>query len=153
MIEDPRGWDESGEPGSIRYREQDLRHFVDPNTGEPAPTLLYVGRFLQFKHVPLLVRAYTRARPRFEAPAPLVIWGGFPGEFEGKHPYAVAREEEVNSVFFVGWRGHDDLPNGLSCADLFVAPSVDEPFGQVYLEAMACGVPVSPRGAAARSPT
>lgn len=142
LIDDPRGWDESGEPGSIRYGEPDLRHFVDPQTGEPVPVLLYVGRFLEFKHVPLLVRAYARARSRFEAPAPLVIWGGFPGEFEGEHPYAVAREEGVDGVFFLGWRGHDDLPNGLACADLLVAPSVDEPFGQVYLEAMACAVPV-----------
>ena len=31
---------------------------------------------------------------------------------------------------------------GLSCADCFVAPSTDEPFGLVYLEAMACELPV-----------
>jgi glycosyltransferase involved in cell wall biosynthesis len=142
LIEDPRGWDESGEPGSIRYTEQDLRHFVRPHTGERAPVLIYVGRFLDFKRVPLLVRAYARARPRFAVPAPLVVWGGFPGELEGEHPCAVARDEGLDGVFFVGWRGHDDLPNGLACADLLVAPSVDEPFGQVYLEAMACGVPV-----------
>ncbi|MCZ6739130.1 MAG: glycosyltransferase, partial [Actinobacteria bacterium] len=48
----------------------------------------------------------------------------------------------VDGVFFVGWRGHEDLPLGFNCADVFVAPSVDEPFGQVYLEAMACELPV-----------
>src|SRR3989304_749592 len=48
----------------------------------------------------------------------------------------------MEGVFFSGWRGHDELPLGLACADLFIGPSVDEPFGQVFLEAMSCGVPV-----------
>ena len=52
--------------------------------------LLFVGRFLDFKRVPLLVRAYAAARERFERRAPLVIWGGFPGEWEGEHPHTVA---------------------------------------------------------------
>ena len=53
-----------------------------------------------------------------------------------------ARSGGSEGVFFTGWRGHDDLPEGLNAADVLVAPSVDEPFGQVYLEAMACGLPV-----------
>ena len=92
--------------------------------------------------MPLLVRAYQRARSSFERPAPLVIWGGYPGEWEGEHPVEVARSGGTEGIFFTGWRGHDDLPEGLNAADVLVAPSVDEPFGQVYLEAMACGVPV-----------
>ena len=49
----------------------------------------------------------------------------------------------MDGVFFSGWRGHDELPLGLSCADVFVAPSVGEPFGLVFLEAMSCSaVPV-----------
>jgi D-inositol-3-phosphate glycosyltransferase len=142
LIEDARGWDEAGEPGNIRYGERDLRAFFDAGSGDPLPVLIYVGRFLDFKRVPLLVRAYARARPRFRVPAPLVIWGGFPGEVEGEHPATVAAEEGVDGVFFTGWRGHDDLPDGLACSDVMVAPSLDEPFGQVYLEAMACGLPV-----------
>jgi D-inositol-3-phosphate glycosyltransferase len=54
----------------------------------------------------------------------------------------VARSGGSEGIFFTGWRGHDDLPDGLNAADVLVAPSVDEPFGQVYLEAMACGLPV-----------
>jgi glycosyltransferase involved in cell wall biosynthesis len=128
--------------GSVRYGADDLAVFADPKTGEANPVLLYVGRFLAFKRVPLLVRAYQRARSRFERPAPLVIWGGYPGEWEGEHPVEVARSGGSEGIFFTGWRGHDELPEGLNAADVLVAPSVDEPFGQVYLEAMACGLPV-----------
>jgi glycosyltransferase involved in cell wall biosynthesis len=142
LVEDPHGWDESGEPGTIRYTDGDLERFVDPGSGEPLPVLLFVGRFLEMKRVPLLVRAYARARERLTVPAPLVIWGGFPKEVEGEHPFAVAREVGAEGIFFVGWRGHDELPEGLTCSDVFVAPSLNEPFGQVYLEAMACGLPV-----------
>ncbi len=142
LVDDPSGWDRSGRPGTVRYSLADLDSFTDARTGEAAPVLLYVGRFLGFKRVPLLVRAFGRARTRFLRPAPLVIWGGAPGEWEGEHPHDVAVSEGIPDVLFVGWRGHDELPMGLSCSDLLVAPSVDEPFGQVYLEAMACGLPV-----------
>ena len=138
LVEDPRGWDESGEPGSIRYSEADIEALADPE----APVLLFVGRFLDFKRVPLLVRAYAAARERFERRAPLVIWGGFPGEWEGEHPHTMASELGVPDVFLSGWRGHDDLARGLPCCDVMVAPSHNEPFGQVFLEAMAAGVPV-----------
>ena len=144
LVRDPRGWDEAScTPGGVRYREDEVADaFFDAQTGAARPVLMYVGRFLGFKRVPLLVRAYARARARMSIPAPLVIWGGAPGEWEGEHPHTVATREGVEGIFFAGWRGHAELPLGLACADCFVAPSVDEPFGLVYLEAMACGLPV-----------
>jgi glycosyltransferase involved in cell wall biosynthesis len=143
LVTDPHGWDEtSGTPGSVRYEEREvLDAFFEPS-GRPRPVLMFVGRFLDFKRVPLLIRAYARARARMTVPAPLVIWGGMPGEWEGEHPHTVATREGVEGVFFSGWRGHDELPLGLSCASCFVAPSTNEPFGLVYLEAMASGLPV-----------
>src|SRR4051794_7004644 len=144
LVRDPRGWDEeTRRPGSIRYSEREVVDaFFDPATAEPRPVLIFVGRFLGFKRVPLLVRAYARVRAHMTVPAPLVIWGGAPGEWEGEHPHTVAERLGVDGVFFAGWRGHADLPRGLASADCFVAPSTDEPFGLVYLEAMAAGLPV-----------
>jgi glycosyltransferase involved in cell wall biosynthesis len=138
LVDDPRGWDESGVVGSVRYTETDLAAFADPDV----PVLIFVGRFTEQKRVPLLMRAYARARREYGLRAPLLVWGGFPVEFEGEHPVSVVRSEGIDGVFFTGWRGHEELPTGLGCADVFVSPSVNEAFGQVFIEAMACGLPV-----------
>jgi glycosyltransferase involved in cell wall biosynthesis len=94
------------------------------------------------KRLSLLLRAYARVRSRLGVVAPLIIWGGHPGEWEGEHPYSVVTRERIDGVFFVGWRGHEELRVGLNCADLLVVPSVGEAFGSVSLEAMSAGLPV-----------
>ncbi len=146
LLEEPQGWDESGAPGSVRYTEADLERFRTAS-GQFKPLLMYVGRFLDFKRVPLLLEAVADVSGRFEQgpdwpPFNLLIWGGMPGEWEGRHPYSVARQLGLTNVFFTGWLPHDLLSKGLNLADVFVAPSYYEPFGQVFLEAMAAGVPV-----------
>lgn len=143
LVDEPRGWEESGRPGTIGYTDDDIdSFFLDRDTAEMLPVLLFVGRFLDFKRVPLLVRSYAALREVLGPHAPpLVIWGGYPGEWEGEHPHTVATSLGIDGVFFAGWRGHEDLVVGFNCADVFVAPSVDEPFGRVYLDAMACGLP------------
>jgi glycosyltransferase involved in cell wall biosynthesis len=136
LVEEPHGWREGGEPGSIAYAESDLDAFRD------GPALLYVGRYTQVKRIPLLIRAYARARERFPVRAPLVLLGGYPGEFEGEHPQRVIEQTGAEDVFLAGWRGHEDLATGLNAADVVVLPSVHEQFGQVLIEGMACGLPV-----------
>ena len=138
LVDDPQGWDTSGRPGTIRYSQADLGAFV--HAGSPRPVLLFVGRFTAVKRLPLLLRAYARVTQRLGPIAPLLVWGGYPGEWEGRHPCELGGRQE--GVFFVGWRGHDELPLGFACADLLVVPSVGEAFGSVYLEAMAAGLPV-----------
>jgi glycosyltransferase involved in cell wall biosynthesis len=103
--------------------------------------LLYVGRYTEVKRIPLMIRAYARARERFGRRAPLVLLGGYPGEWEGEHPLEVIRETGAEDVFLAGWRGHEDLPDGLNAADATVLASVHEQFGQVLVEGMACGLP------------
>jgi D-inositol-3-phosphate glycosyltransferase len=140
LVDEPLGWDESGRPGSIRYSLADLSAFIDSRGLRPV--LLYVGRFTAIKRLALLLRAYARVRAELGPVAPLLIWGGHPGEWEGEHPYSLVTRERIDGVFFVGWRGHEDLRLGLGCADLMVAPSAGEAFGAVYLEAMCAGLPV-----------
>jgi glycosyltransferase involved in cell wall biosynthesis len=137
LVAEPRGWDESGVVGSVRYTHDQLAAFADPEV----PVLIFVGRFTEQKRLPLLLRAYSRARRDHGLRAPLLVWGGFPGEWEGEHPLDVVRETGDPDVFLAGWHGHEDLPDGLNAADLLVLPSVHEQFGAVIVEAMACGLP------------
>jgi glycosyltransferase involved in cell wall biosynthesis len=145
LVDEAQGWDETGLPGSVRYEPSDLRRFTD-GTGNLKPLAMFVGRFLDFKRVPLLVRAVSLANEKAGDPDDpafnLLVWGGMPGEWEGEHPHTVARSLGLSNVFFSGWLPHDVLSQGLDLADLLVAPSYNEPFGQVYIEAMATGLPV-----------
>lgn len=140
LVDDPQGWTETGPPGTLAYTDADLDRLLGPD--DDATVLLFVGRFLGFKRVPALVRAFARARERFTRPGSLVIWGGHPGEWEGEHPVTVAEEVGAEGIYFTGWRGHDDLPSGLAACDALVVPSVEDPYPQVPLEAMAVGLPV-----------
>jgi glycosyltransferase involved in cell wall biosynthesis len=135
LVEEPRGWRPGGDAGSVAYEEDQLDAFRD------GPVLLYVGRYTEVKRVPLMIRAYARAREEFGRRAPLVLLGGYPGEWEGEHPLETIRDCGAKDVFLAGWRGHDDLPDGLNASDAVVLASVHEQFGQVLVEGMACGLP------------
>jgi D-inositol-3-phosphate glycosyltransferase len=146
LVDEPQGWDESGVPGTVRYTAADLERFTT-RSGQLKPLAMFVGRFLDFKRVPLLVEAVARVNQMFEKsgdwpPFNLLVWGGMPGEWEGQHPYTLARQLGLPNVFFTGWLPHAVLSKGLNLADVFVAPSHYEPFGQVFLEAMATRLPV-----------
>ncbi|MFF3786282.1 glycosyltransferase family 4 protein [Streptomyces sp. NPDC001933] len=141
LVTDPQGWGPGQTPGTIRYTDQDLERLRD-SQGRLRPLLLWVGRFLDFKRVPVLLEAFAALRTRMDPAPALLMWGGYPGEYEGTHPADLAARLGIQEdVYFAGWRGHEELPTGLNCADLFVAPAVNEPFGMVYVEAMASGTP------------
>jgi D-inositol-3-phosphate glycosyltransferase len=140
LVDDARGWDETGRPGSVSYGEADLDGLLGPD-GDAA-VLVFVGRFTAAKRVPVLVEAFARARARANRPVSLLVWGGHPGEWEGEHPVTVSRRVGDDGVFFAGWRGHEDLPEGLAACDALVMPSVNDSYPQTPLEAMAVGLPV-----------
>jgi glycosyltransferase involved in cell wall biosynthesis len=70
-----------------------------------------------------------------------VLLGGFPGEWEGEHPQEAIARTGVENVFLAGWHSHAQLPNFLNASDALVHASVNEQFGQVIVEGMACGLP------------
>jgi glycosyltransferase involved in cell wall biosynthesis len=119
----------------VAYAPHLLRSFAQ------GPVLLYVGRFTAVKRLGLLITAYNRAQASFAVPAPLVLLGGFPGEWEGEHPLDTIQRTGARDVFLAGWHDHDELPDIFAASDVVVLPSVREQFGQVLVEGMACGLP------------
>ena len=135
LVQEPQGWAPGGQAGSVAYDEADLAAFAE------GPVLLYVGRYTAVKRIGLLIRAHARAAERFATRAPLVLLGGFPGEWEGEHPVQAIEAAGARDVFLAGWHDHAELPDFLNASDLVVLPSVREQFGQVLVEGMACGLP------------
>jgi glycosyltransferase involved in cell wall biosynthesis len=136
----PNGYDPDNFARRKIDRDAVWRGLLGTDFGD-APVLLYVGRFTEVKRLPLLIEAYELARPGFNTRAPLVLVGGFPGEWEGEHPREAILRVGARDVHLAGWHEHEDLPDILSAADVIVLPSVREQFGQVLVEGMACGLP------------
>jgi glycosyltransferase involved in cell wall biosynthesis len=135
LVEGPQGWRPGLPPGSVAYEEADLEALN-------GTVLLYTGRFTEVKRLPLLLEAYVLARMRFEGPTALVLLGGYPGEWEGEHPIETIERLGLSDAFLAGWHSHAELPDFFNAADLLVHASVNEQFGQVLVEAMACALPV-----------
>jgi glycosyltransferase involved in cell wall biosynthesis len=135
LVEAPQGWRPEAEPGTVRYRAEDVAPLAD------VPILVAVGRFTAVKRLPLLIRAFERMRRESGRRAALVLVGGHPGEWEGEHPLEVVESVGARDVFLAGWHPHAALPRFMNAADALVLASVREQFGLVLVEGMACGLP------------
>ena len=101
-------------------------------TGDGPLKVLYVGQKVARKGLRMLLRVWQQLQP---VNAHLVLAGGH------------VRDESVlqgfENLFTETPRiGNADLVRLFQQADIFVLPSLAEGFGHVYLEALACGVPI-----------
>ena len=135
LLERPRGWRRGGAPGSWRSSAALSRR------SRSDVTFLYVGRFTEVKRVPLLIEAFTRARRRLGGGISLVIVGGHSTEWEAEHPADAIERLGAEGVLLAGWHDQAVLPELLRASDVVVLPSVNESFGQVLVEGMACELP------------
>lgn len=138
LVDDPHGWRPGHDEGSVAYRPEQAAALAG------APVLLSVSRFTEVKRLGLLIRAFARARTALDATgrsASLVLVGGYPGEWEGEHPYDAIQATGARDVYLAGWHEHDVLPTFFAAADAVVLSSVREQFGSALVEGMACGLP------------
>lgn len=101
--------------------------------------VLFVGKLIPNKDPSTLIESIKNIscnREDFK----LIIVGT--GELEEKIRSQVKKMNIEDNVKFFGYIEKDNLNKCYSAADLFVLPSVNEPFGIVLLEAMAFGCPI-----------
>ncbi len=100
---------------------------------ENRPMLLFVGRISEEKGVNELPFIYGRVK-EVVPDIQLVI--------AGKGPEEDKLKELMPDAKFLGWVEHNSLPDIYSAADMLVLPSRFDTFGNVIVEAFACGCPV-----------
>ncbi len=111
-----------------------------------APVICIASRLFRWKGHHDLVDALARVRQRFPDVRLLVVgeddpranpgFGGYRAELDAR----IAELGLGQSVVFTGFR--TDVADLMAAADVFCQPSAEEPFGMVYLEAMAVRRPV-----------
>jgi len=130
---DPDGW----HPGEGRDAAR-----AELGLADDAPVVITVCRLFPSKGVEALIRALARVHG--ELPDARVVVVGDDGPEQGRYMdelAGVARSLGVEDhVCFTGRRS--DVPRLMAAADVFAMPSYEEPFGLVYLEAMAMRLPV-----------
>jgi glycosyltransferase involved in cell wall biosynthesis len=135
LADDPHGWRPGAGEGSVAYRPEQAAAVA------ASPVLVSVSRFTAVKRLGLLIRAFARARQATALPASLVLVGGYPGEWEGEHPYETIQSTDARDVYLAGWHDHDALTGFFAASDAVALASVREQFGSVLVEGMACGLP------------
>jgi len=106
---------------------------------EEAELLLYIGRLAKEKGLDFMLRAFVKIVAERPSARLLLL---------GEGPYKHALESEAGKlglsgrVIFGGLIPHEEVPDYVAAADLFVFSSVTDTQGLVLLEAMAAGIPV-----------
>ncbi len=100
---------------------------------DDTPVIGFVGRLVLEKGLDMVADVAARLKAA-EVPHRFLVVGDGP-----------ARgwlEEHLPGAIFTGFQDGHDLGRAYAGMDLFLNPSITETFGNVTLEAMACGVPV-----------
>ncbi len=119
----------------------DLWKPTETNETRPGGSVRFVfsGRFVDWKGVEYLVRAFARTVAK-EPGCQLDLIGG--GQLEGEIKALIEEHKLENAVNLHGWLSRPEASRIVREADVFVMPSLRECGGTAILEAMALGKPV-----------
>jgi len=124
---------------AARAGAQRDRTWLRNELGLAGVTFLYVGRLWKGKGVHHLLDAFKGLQQSCAEPVSLMIVG------DGEEDRALrerCRNESIAHVVFTGFKQRGELPNYYAASDVFVFPTLGDPYGLVLDEAMASGLPV-----------
>lgn len=113
------------------------RQRMRDHLGVKGTVFLYVGRLSRGKGLDVLLDAFGVLSRTSSTPVSLLIVGE---GAEASRLKARCREEGLKDVVFVGYL--PELTQAYGCADVFVFPTLGDPYGLVVDEAMASSLPV-----------
>lgn len=102
--------------------------------------VLYVGKFAGYKGLPYLIRAARHYSDVGEHNILTLIVGGGSTALQHELEKIIEVENMQDRVLLTGKIEYEKVRLVMNMADVFVLPSIYEPFGLVLLEALACGV-------------
>jgi glycosyltransferase involved in cell wall biosynthesis len=95
--------------------------------------IVFLGRIVMEKGLDVFAGVIRAVRERGVKHRVMVV---------GEGPARPWFEQQVPDAIFLGQQTGTDLSRALASADVLLNPSITEAFGNVTLEAMACGLPV-----------
>ena len=108
-----------------------------------APVLISVGGLVERKGFHRMIECLPELRQEFPGLRYLIVGGASAeGNLLEQLMAQVRALHLEDAVTFLGPLPPDQLPAVLSAADVFVLPTRNEGWANVFLEAMACGLPV-----------
>ena len=110
-----------------------------PGLDDDRPYFLVSSRFIDRKNIPRLLSAYHSYRQKNPDGWRLIILGTGPDEEELREQVT---EQSIPDVTFAGFQQFDELIAYYAFAGAFIHPALQEQWGLVVNEAMACGLPV-----------
>lgn len=101
-------------------------------------TVVTVSRLIKWKRIDLLIESFIHLAKKYNAK--LIVVGD--GEEKDRLKKLAQKNGIASNVEFRGIINNDLLIDIYNSSHIFALPSIGETFGVVYLEALACGLPV-----------
>lgn len=116
----------------------DKRSVLCKSLGLPEKNFLYIGRFSLEKNMLHLLDSFRRVKEHDNSWG-LILIGSGPQKQEIEN---YIEDHKLKDVALPGFKQKDEMPVFIAMSDVFVLPSISEPWGIVVNEAMAAGLPV-----------